>query len=106
MSKYEMNGHELEIIDCKDLPNYQVRINYILDGKKKEDMIENRHALVSFFADILELDPDDRFDQNRIKLLMYADEKVFPLDEEDLPKPIHDVSEEDLYKIFKIQEKI
>ena len=106
MRTYEMNGHELEIIDCKDLPNHQVRINYILDGNKKEDTIENRHALVSFFADILELDPDDRFDQNRIKLLMYADEKVFPLDEEDLPKPIHDVSEEDLYKIFNIQEKV
>ena len=48
MRKYEMNGHELEIIDCKDLPNHQVRINYILDGNKKEDTIETRYARVSF----------------------------------------------------------
>ena len=105
MKTYEMNGHELEILDCEDLPNHQVRIKYILDSKKKEDTIEDRHALVSFFAGILDLDPDDRFDKNRIKLLMYADEKVFPLDEEGFPEPIHDVSDDDLFKVFNIQEK-
>ena len=105
MKTYEMNGHELEILDCRDLPNHQVRIKYILDGQKKEDTIEDRHALVSFFAEILDLDPDDRFDLNRIKLLMYADEKVFPLDEEGLPEPIHDVTDDDLFKVFNIQEK-
>ena len=102
MRTYEMNGHELEILDCEDLPNHKVRIKYILNGIGKEDTIENRHALVSFFAGILDLDPDDRFDKNRIKLLMYADEKVFPLDEEGLPEPIHDVSEDDLFKVFNI----
>ena len=105
MRTYEMNGHELEILDCEDLPNHKVRIKYILNDIGKEDTIENRHALVSFFAGILDLDPDDQFDKNRIKLLMYADEKVFPLDEERLPEPIHNVSKDDLFKVFNIQEK-
>lgn len=40
MRLYEMNSHELEIVDCEDLPDYQVRIKYIINGTKKQILLK------------------------------------------------------------------
>ena len=40
-----------------------------------------------FLANLLGLDADDSIDKNTLKMLMYTDPIIFPLDEEGLPEP-------------------
>ena len=66
---------------CEDLPDHRVKISYSFDGEAGENILENRKQLLPFLGDLLGLDKDDPIDRNTIKMLMYTDPHIFPLDE-------------------------
>ena len=83
-----------EVKSCHDLPDHKVKITYTFDGKAGESIVENRKGLLPFLANLLGLDADDPIDKNTLKMLMYTDPIIFPLDEEGLPEPsIHKLDE-------------
>ena len=85
-----------QVISYDDLPDHRVKIAYIFDGESKESVVENRKGLLPFLDDLLGLNADDSIDKNTLKMLMYTDPIIFPLDEEGLPEP----------SIYKLNESI
>ena len=75
------------MISSDVLPDHRVKIAYIFDGESRESVVENRKGLLPFLANLLGLDADDSIDNNTLKMLMYTDPIIFPLDEEGLPEP-------------------
>ena len=91
---YQFEGKDFQVISCEDLPDHRVIIAYTFDGEAGEIILENRKQLLPFLGDLLGLDKDDPIDRNTIKMLMYTDPLIFPLDEEGLPEPtIHKIDE-------------
>jgi hypothetical protein len=91
---YQFEGKNFQVISCDDLPDHRVKIAYIFDGESRESVVENRKGLLPFLANLLGLDADDSIDKNTLKMLMYTDPIIFPLDEEGLPEPsIHKLDE-------------
>ena len=79
---------------CDDLSDHRVKIAYSFDGEAGENILENRKQLLPFLGDLLGLDKDDLIDRNTIKMLMYTDPLIFPLDEEGFPETtIHKIDE-------------
>ena len=82
------------MISCEDLPDHRVKIVYNIDGDYGENILKNRKQLLPFLGNLLGLDKYDPIDRNTIKMLMYTDPLIFPLDEEGLPEPtIHKIDE-------------
>ena len=75
-------GENFQVISCDDLPDHRVMIAYIFDRESRESVVENRKGLLPFLANLLGLDADDSIDKNTLKMLMYTDPIIFPLDEE------------------------
>ena len=91
---YQFEGKDFHVISCEDLPDHRVKIVYNFDGDDGENILENRKQLLPFLVNLLGLDKDDPIDRNTIKMLMYTDPLIFPLDEEGLPEPtIHKLDE-------------
>ena len=91
---YQFEGKNFQVISCDDLPDHRVMIAYTFDGESRESVVENRKGLLPFLANLLGLDADDPIDKNTLKMLMYTDPIIFPLDEEGLPEPsIHKLDE-------------
>ena len=91
---YQFEGKDFHVISCEDLPDHRVKIVYNYDGDDGENILENRKQLLPFLGNLLGLDKDDPIDRNTIKMLMYTDPLIFPLDEEGLPEPsIHKLDE-------------
>ena len=87
-------GENFLVISSDVLPDHRVKIAYIFDGESRESVVENRKGLLPFLANLLGLDADDSIDNNTLKMLMYTDPIIFPLDEEGLPEPsIHKLDE-------------
>ena len=84
---YQFEGKNFQVISFDDLPDHRVKIAYSFDGEAGEIILENRNQLLPFLGDLLGLDKDDPIDRNTIKMLMYTDPLIFPLDEEGLPEP-------------------
>ncbi len=69
-------------------------IAYTFDEEAGENILENRKLLLSFLGDLLGLDKNDPIDRNTIKMLVYTDPLIFPLDEVGLPETtIHKLDE-------------
>ena len=91
---YKFEGKNFQVISCDDLPDHRVKIAYIFDGESRESVVENRKGLLPFHANLLGLDANYSIDKNTLKMLMYTDPIIFPLDEEGLPEPsIHKLDE-------------
>ena len=91
---YQFEGKNFQVKSCDDLPDHRVKIAYSFDGEAGKNILENRKQLLPFLGDLLGLDKDDPIDRNTIKMLMYTDPLIFPLDEEGLPEPtIHKIDE-------------
>ena len=93
---YQFEGKNFQVISCDDLPDHRVKIAYIFDGESRETVVENRKGLLPFLANLLGLDEDETIDINTLKMLIYTDPIIFPLDEEGLPEP----------SIYKLNESI
>ena len=96
---YQFEGKDFHVISCEDLPDHRVKIVYNFDGDDGEKILENRKQLLPFLGDLLGLDKDDPIDRNTIKMLMYTDPLIFPLDEEGLPEPTIHKLDESLFNI-------
>ena len=91
---YQFEGKNFQVQSCEDLSDHRVMIAYTFDGEAGEKILKNRKQLLPFLGDLLGLDKDDLIDRNTIKMLMYTDPNIFPLDEEGLPEPtIHKIDE-------------
>ena len=91
---YQFERKDFHVISCENLPDQRVKIVYNFDGDDGENILENRKQLLPFLGNLLGLDKDDLIDRNTIKMLMYNDTLIFPLDEEGLPEPsIHKLDE-------------
>ena len=91
---YQFEGKYFQVKSCYDLPDHRIQIAYSYDGEAGENILENRKQLLPFLGDLLGLDKDDPIDRNTIKMLVYTDSLIFPLDEEGLPEPtIHKMDE-------------
>ena len=91
---YQFEGKNFQVISCDDLPDHRVMIAYIFEGESRESVVENKKVFLPFLANLLGLDADDSIDKNTLKMLMYTDPIIFPLDEEGLPEPsIHKLDE-------------
>ena len=84
---YQLEGKNFHVKSYDNLPDHRVMIAYTFDGEAGENILENRKQLLPFLGDLLGLDKDDSLDRNTIKMLMYTDPHIFPLDEEGLPEP-------------------
>ena len=96
---YQFNGKDFVVKSCEDMADHRVKIAYTFDGEPGESILENRRALLLFLADLLGLDADDPIDRNTIKMLMYTDPLIFPLDEEGLPEPTIHKLDESMFEI-------
>ena len=96
---YQFEGKDFQVKSCEDLPDHRVMIAYTFDGEAGENILENRNQLLPFLGDLLGLDKDDQIDRNTIKMLMYTDPLIFPLDEEGLPEPTIHKLDESLFNI-------
>ena len=83
---YQFEGKNFQVISCDDLPDHRVMIAYSFDGEAGENILENRKQLLPFLGNLLGLDKEDPIDRNTIKMLVYTDPLIFPLDEVGLPE--------------------
>ena len=81
---YQFERKDFHVISCEDLPDQRVKIVYNFDGDDGENILENMRQLLPFLGNLLGLDKDDPIERNTIKMLMYTDPLIFPLDEEGL----------------------
>ena len=84
---YQFERKDFHVISCEGLPDQRVKIVYNFDGDDGENILENMRQLLPFLGNLLGLDKDDPIDRKIIKMLMYTDPHIFPLDEEILPEP-------------------
>ena len=81
---YQFEGKDFHVISCEDLPDHRVKIVYNYDGDDGENILENMRQLLPFLGNLFGLDKGDPIERNTIKMLMYTDPLIFPLDEEGL----------------------
>ena len=81
---YQFERKDFHVISCEDLSDQRVKIVYNFDGDDGENILENMRQLLPFLGNLLGLDKDDPIERNTIKMLMYTDPLIFPLDEEGL----------------------
>ena len=96
---YQLEGKNFKVKSYDDLPDHRVKIAYSFDSEAGEIILENRNQLLPFLGDLLGLDKDDSLDRNTIKVLMYTDPHIFPLDEEGLPEPTIQKLDESFFNI-------